>query len=140
MKPKVRLATATDLPLLLRAPDLFDGVPSAEGLARHFDSPSAFLALALNGSSVLGFASAFLHVRPDQPAEMYIDDLGVLPRHRRNGIATALIDCLTQTAKASSCNAIWVLADKTAQALGFYQALGWEREGSHIAMFTRKLT
>ena len=55
------------------------------------------------------------------------------------GIATALISRLSDHARALECTEIWVVADPTDMAEGFYQSLGWARTGDRLAMFTRSL-
>ena len=67
---------------------------------------------------------------------MLIIELGVAEDRRREGIATLLIEAAKEKARSLSCVELWVLADPTEEALGFYQSLDATREGSHVAMFT----
>ncbi|MEL6701318.1 MAG: GNAT family N-acetyltransferase, partial [Pseudomonadota bacterium] len=60
--------------------------------------------------------------------------------HQRQGIATGLVAAAEAHARSLECQEIWVFSDPTPDALGFYTSLGWAREGSHIAMFTKVLT
>lgn len=140
MSVEVRLATRADHGMLLASADLFDVAPDPQGLASFLTAPQHVMAIAIAEKTCVGFASAAHHLRPDQPPEMYIDDLGVDEASRRCGIATRLVSCLIEEARARACSTIWVLADPTDEARGFYTALGWAREGSHVALFSKELT
>ncbi|MEO0939815.1 MAG: GNAT family N-acetyltransferase [Pseudomonadota bacterium] len=136
---EVRRATPDDLDLILGAGHLFDGPPDAATTAEFLSDPRHHLFVAPYGRP-LGFLSALDYIHPDKPRAFWINELGVDARARRQGIATALILAAETHARSLGCTEIWVLADPTEEALGFYASLGWAREGSHIAMFTKALT
>lgn len=137
---EVRRATPADLDLVMRAGTLFDGPPDAVRTAEMLDDPRHHLFLALSIGKPLGFLSAVDYIHPDKPRAMWINELGVHFGVRRRGVGTRLVDGAMAHARALKCAEIWVLADPTQAALGFYASLGWAREGEHIAMFTKALT
>lgn len=136
MTVMVRFATLSDHDLLMNSVDLFDDPPHTEWLTEFLDDDRHHMALAVEGLECVGFLSAVDYVHPDKPPQMWINELGVVETRRRQGIATRLIDAAKARAKARKCSDLWVLADPTTEAIGFYQSLDAQREGSHIAMFT----
>ncbi len=140
MTIRVRFATLADRDLLLTAEDLFDDPPQREWLDAFLQDPRHHLAIAVDQTECIGFLSAVDYVHPDKPPQMWINELGVIDSRRREGVATALIDAAKNKAKSLNCSELWVLADPTEEALGFYASLEARREGTHIAMFTFDLT
>ncbi|MEO0752791.1 MAG: GNAT family N-acetyltransferase [Pseudomonadota bacterium] len=140
MAVTIHFATQSDRDLILTSQDLFDDAPRAEWVDVFLADPRHHMALAVEGSTCLGFLSALDYVHPDKPPQMWINELGVVETRRREGIATALIDATLKEARLRQCSELWVLADPTPEALGFYASLNAQREGSHIAMFTFDLT
>jgi aminoglycoside 3-N-acetyltransferase I len=89
-----------------------------------------FIALAAikNGSVVGGIAAYELRKFEQERSEIYIYDLAVAEAHRREGIATALIEELRRIAAARGAYVIFVQADiGDAPAIALYTKLG-ERE------------
>lgn len=136
MTVTVRFAERSDRDLLLRSVDLFDDPPQPEWLDAFLSDARHHMALAMDQETCVGFLSAVDYVHPDKAPQMWINELGVAEERRREGIATRLIDAAKEKARRLSCVELWVLADPTEEALGFYQSLDATREGSHVAMFT----
>ncbi len=66
-------------------------------------------------------------------SEIYIYDLAVLPAHRRQGIATALVGELKQVAAARGAYVVFVQADcGDAPAVALYSRLGKREEVLHF--------
>lgn len=89
-----------------------------------------FVALAaLDGAQVVGGLAAYVLRKFEQPrSEVYIYDLAVRASHRRQGIATALIEALRPIARDRGAWVIFVQADHgDAPAIALYESLG-ERE------------
>ncbi|MGI0487057.1 N-acetyltransferase family protein [Pantanalinema rosaneae CENA516] len=56
---------------------------------------------------------------------IYLEDLFVLPAHRRQGIATRLLACLAERAVAEACGRLeWSVLDWNQPAIDFYQRIG----------------
>ena len=56
---------------------------------------------------------------------IYLDDLYVLERYRRHGIAAALLDKLFDIARNESCNRVrWQVLDWNVNAIQFYEKIG----------------
>ncbi|WP_420013292.1 GNAT family N-acetyltransferase [Tateyamaria sp.] len=137
---EVRRTTRADLDVIMGAPHLFDAPPDPDRTAEMLDDPRHHLFLALSMGDPVGFLSAVDYIHPDKPRAMWINELGVLETARRRSVATRLTAEASAHAQTIGCTEIWVLADPTHEALGFYASLSWAREGDHIAMFTKALT
>jgi ribosomal protein S18 acetylase RimI-like enzyme len=57
----------------------------------------------------IGFIAAFRN--QDNPKELYIQDLVVHPKARRQGIATALLEAVLSSAKALGCERAWLTSE-----------------------------
>ena len=94
-----------------------------------------FIALAaLKNDSVVGGIAAYeLHKFEQERSEIYIYDLAVAAAHRREGIATALIQKLKKIAAARGAYVIFVQADiGDAPAIELYTKLGTREDVLHF--------
>lgn len=110
--------------------------PSADYLRRLLGGDS-FIALAAlkNGEVVGGIAAYELKKFEQERSEIYIYDLAVLQAHRREGIATALIETLKKIALARGVYAIFVQADTSIEdepAIALYSKMGTRLEVLHF--------
>jgi aminoglycoside 6'-N-acetyltransferase I len=127
----IRRVRPGDEPLFERiADDVFDHPVSEAVLSRFLAAPGHHLVVALADGEVVGQAAAMLHRHPDgRPVELYVDELGVAPSHRRQGIARRLLDELLAVGRELGCREAWVgtEADNVA-ATTLYASLGAEPE------------
>jgi GNAT superfamily N-acetyltransferase len=86
---------------------------------------------ALVGSAAIGYAITFFTYSSFQARPtLYIEDIFVLPEHRRGGAGTALFGALVEEARRSGCARIeWVVLDWNTSAQQFYRKLG----ANHLA-------
>ena len=110
--------------------------PSAAYLRRLLGS-DYFIALAAvkNGKVVGGIAAYELRKFEQERSEIYIYDLAVAAAHRREGIATALIDELGNVAAARGAYAIFVQSDTSVEdeaAIALYTKLGKREDVLHF--------
>lgn len=90
------------------APDVFDGPVDAVQLEAFIADPRHFMILAIHGDNVVGMLSAVEYLHPDKPPQMWINEVGVTPDHRRRGIGRELIGRLLDIAKARGCACAWL--------------------------------
>lgn len=104
--------------------------PSRAYLKRLLGSDYFIALAALKNDSVVGGIAAYeLHKFEQQRSEIYIYDLAVAAAHRREGIATALIQKLKKIAAARGAYVIFVQADiGDAPAIELYTKLGAREE------------
>ncbi|MEO3432556.1 AAC(3)-I family aminoglycoside N-acetyltransferase [Inquilinus sp. CAU 1745] len=94
-----------------------------------------FIALAaVKGGAVVGGLAAYeLHKFERERSEIYIYDLAVAEPHRRQGVATALIEELKNIAAARGAYVIFVQADHGDDpAIALYTKLGTREDVLHF--------
>lgn len=119
--------------------DVFDGPVIPEHLASFLADPKQHIIVAIDAGQMCGICSGMHHHHPDKAPDMWINELSVATPWRRRGIATQMIGALRDLGAALGCREVWVVADPTDMAEGFYTSLGWSREGERLAMFSTTL-
>jgi aminoglycoside 3-N-acetyltransferase I len=143
----VRQISRNDLPLmeaLLKTfGEAFDDIdtytakrPSPAYLRRLLETDYFIGLVALNGNEVIGGIAAYELVKFEQErSEIYIYDLAVAAAHRREGIATALIEELKNIGAARGAYVIFVQADTGVAdepAIALYTKLGTREDVLHF--------
>lgn len=118
-------------------PDTYTGRYAGDDYLLDLLATDYFLALvALHGDEVVGGLAAYELKKFEQArSEFYIYDLAVAAHHRRQGIATALIDQLKQIAAERGAYVIFVQADtgpEDAAAIALYDKLGQRESVLHF--------
>jgi ribosomal protein S18 acetylase RimI-like enzyme len=81
------------------------------------------------------------HVHPDKEPELWINEVGVAPTHRGQGIGKQLIDALLEAGRSRGCTEAWVLTDRTNEAaMRLYASRGGKEFPRDQVMFTFKLS
>lgn len=125
----IRAGPATSGVLDRVAGDVFDERIDLGRLAAYLADPSHLMVLAVSNGEVIGQARGVVHRHPDEPTELYIDNLGVTPARKREGVATRLLDDLVAWSRSLGCEQAWVgteVDNDAARAL--YQGRGSEAE------------
>jgi aminoglycoside 3-N-acetyltransferase I len=109
----------------------------SDAYLRRLLSDNAFIALAaLKNDEVVGGLVAYELKKFEQArSEIYIYDLAVLQAHRRQGIATALIEKLKEIAVTRGAYVIFVQADTDVEdepAIALYTKLGTREDVLHF--------
>lgn len=143
----IRHLTPNDVPLmvaLLRTfgeafndSDTYTSHRPSEDYLRRLLGGDTFIALAaLKGGVVVGGVAAYeLKKFEQERSEIYIYDLAVAAGHRREGIATALIEKLKQMAAQRGAYVIFVQADvgiEDEPAIALYTKLGRREDVLHF--------
>jgi ribosomal protein S18 acetylase RimI-like enzyme len=122
----VKVLQPGDTRILLNvAAEVFDN-PVDPQLTREFlEDPRHHIAVAIDNNQVVGFASGVHYVHPDKPPEMWINEVGVAPTHRRRGLARAVLRSLLEVARERQCTSAWVLTDQSNEAaIALYESTG----------------
>jgi GNAT superfamily N-acetyltransferase len=134
----IRAAVPADVPLLHRlivalaeyerAPDAVTGTPAMLAEALFGERPSAEALLAEVGGEVAGFALFHGTFSTWECAPgLWLEDIYVLPEHRRAGVGGALVRHLAALALERGCTRLeWAALDWNEPALRFYRRLGAE--------------
>lgn len=135
----IHIINSANLGLLdVVAPDVFDTPIQPQLLAAFCDQPSHFMAVAEVHQLVVGQIRAILHLNPDEPPTLYIDNLGVTPNQKRKGIARALMNTAWNWGRAQGAKSFWVATEwQNDEAKAFYAAFALKEQ--KIAYFEGKL-
>ncbi len=110
--------------------------PSAGYLQRLLGGDSFIALAALKSGDVVGGIAAYeLRKFEQERSEIYIYDLAVAAAHRREGIATALIEELKKIAAGRGAYAMFVQADTGSEdeaAIALYTKLGAREDVLHF--------
>lgn len=141
MTLSIRLLDAGDVAVLTRvAPDVFDNDLDPERTREFLRDPRHHLAVALDNDMVVGFASGVHYVHPDKPPELWINEVGVAPTHRRQRIGQQVLRALFDRGRELGCREAWVLTDRPNEAaMRFYGSLAEAEAATDHVMFTFRL-
>jgi aminoglycoside 3-N-acetyltransferase I len=147
MPVDVRHLTANDVPLMKALLATFGeafhdretytaNIPGDDYLRRLLGGDTFIALAAVDNDEVVGGLAAYELRKFEQArSEIYIYDLAVAARHRRQGIATALIGRLKQIGAARGAWAMFVQADTGVEdepAIALYTKLGRREEVLHF--------
>lgn len=112
MTPAIFRITPANATCLNRVdPEIFDAEIDPERVAAFVASKDHLMVVASAGGIVLGQIRGIIHVQPDGPNQLYIDNLGVSPTYQRLGIATLLLKELLAWGKENGCEDAWVATE-----------------------------
>jgi ribosomal protein S18 acetylase RimI-like enzyme len=123
---EIRVLGAGDSDVLARvAPEVFDHPINPFWTAEFLCDPRLHLVVALDGETVVGFASGVHYLHPDKPPELFINEVGVAPSHHRQGLGQRVLQALLERGRALGCTQAWVLTSRTnPAAMRLYASLG----------------
>lgn len=135
------LASGDDSLLQSVADDMFDDPLLPEATREFLRDPRHHLAVAIDGGSIVGFASAVHYVHPDKAApELWINEVGVAPSHQRRGIGKAILAALLEHGRSLGCSEAWVLTERgNGAALRLYGSLGGVEPEHETVMLSFRL-
>jgi len=122
----IRILAPTDASILgCVAPGVFDNAIDPRWTSEFLADPRHHMVVALLGDQVVGMASAVHYVHPDKPPELWVNEVGVAPAHRRQGIGRQLLRALFVHGKALGCSEAWLGTEATnLAARRLYAAVG----------------
>jgi aminoglycoside 6'-N-acetyltransferase I len=119
------------------APEVFDHDVQPDWCADFLADPRHHLVVARSDDVVVGMASAVDYFHPDKAPQLWINEVGVSPEYRRQGIGRRLVERLVQLATELGCTEAWVLTDaENAAANRLYAAAGAETPPAQSLMYT----
>ena len=134
----IRLLCPSDATVLDRlAPEVFDHDVQPDWCEDFLADPRHHLVVALADDIVVGMASAVDYIHPDKAPQLFINEVGVSPAYRRQGIGRRLMERLVELATELGCTEAWVLTDaENAAANRLYAAAGAEVPPAQSLMYT----
>lgn len=127
---EIRLLGPADAAVLDRVADGVFDEPVRADLTRAFLADARHhLVVALDAGVVVGMASAVDYVHPDKPPQLWVNEVGVAPSHRRRGIARRLMAALFARGRALGCAEAWLGTEHdNGPARALYAGLGGAAE------------
>ena len=133
---RVREARPGDVDEVVRFQDAFDYNVLSEETTRFLDDQRHHLLLGYVDDQPAGFVSAVEVFHPDKRSELFLNEVAVVERARRRGVARALIDELKRLGRDRGCAVMWVLTDEAnAPAMSLYRSTGGVWNGDVHVMF-----
>lgn len=93
------------------ADNVFDAKLSVASLRSFLDDQNHHMVIAKDGATIIGFVSAVSYVHPDKPWEIWINEVGVAPDWRGQGIAKSLLSMMLEHGRSIGCVEAWVLTE-----------------------------
>jgi aminoglycoside 6'-N-acetyltransferase I len=122
----IRLLGAGDGDVLARvAPDVFDEPVEPRWVTAFLTDARHHMAVALDDGVVVGMVSAVDYVHPDKAPQLWINEVGVAPTHRRRGIGRRLLAAMLAHGRALGCTEAWLGTEEdNVAARGLYEQAG----------------
>jgi ribosomal protein S18 acetylase RimI-like enzyme len=123
---EVKILQRGDESILMNvAAEVFDNPIDAELTREFLEDPRHHIAVAIDDGLVVGFASGVHYVHPDKPPELWVNEVGVAPTHRRHGLGKAVLTTLFEVGRTHNCTVAWVLTDRSnVAAMALYSSVG----------------
>jgi len=130
MAPTIRFLGPADAAILANvAPEVFDNEVDPRWTAEFLADPRHHIAVALAGEQVIGMATAVHYLHPDKGPELWINEVGVAPAFRNQGIGKQLIALLLSRGRALGCTEAWLGTEESnIAARRLYAAVGGVEE------------
>lgn len=133
----VRLLRSDEADVLQNvAPDVFDHAIDLAQTDAFFDDPRHHLGVALDGTLVVGMASAVEYYHPDKPPALWINEVGVAPNYQRRGIGKQLVTILLELGRTLGCTEAWVGTETENQAARRLYEVSGGGTGEPFVMYT----
>jgi aminoglycoside 6'-N-acetyltransferase I len=107
------------------AAEVFDNPIDTELTKEFLEDSRHHIAVAIDDGMVVGFASGVHYIHPDKQPELWINEVGLAPTHRRRGLGKAVLRALFEVGRALNCNVAWVLTYRNnVAAMALYSSVG----------------
>lgn len=90
------------------AEEVFDNAICQSQLDAFLNCPRHLMVLAVEEGLVVGMASAVEYFHPDKQPQLWINEVGVTPTRRNEGIGRKLIQSLINIGKERGCAYVWL--------------------------------
>lgn len=120
--------------------EVFDHGVQPALLQAFLSNPANVLIVAVVEDTVIGMASGIAYVHPDKPLQLFVNELAVSPRFRRQGIGKKLFAALLQRGKELGCREAWVATEvDNVAARALYATNGGKEDADRAVVYTYRL-
>jgi len=136
MPSEVRFLRAGEEEILSAVADgVFDRPVHPEWASAFLAQSNHHLAVAIDHGTVVGMATAVHYLHPDKPPELWINEVGVAPKHRGAGLGRRLLAALFAVGRSVGCQEAWTLTHRTNDAARrLFRSLGGDEEDDGTLM------
>jgi aminoglycoside 6'-N-acetyltransferase I len=104
---------------------VFDDPVDPRWAAHFLADPRHHIVVALDAGEVVGMTSAVDYVHPDKAPQLWINEVGVAPTHRRRGVGRRLLEAMLAHGRALGCTEAWLGTEEdNVAARGLYEGAG----------------
>jgi ribosomal protein S18 acetylase RimI-like enzyme len=119
------------------ASDVFDNKIEPQLVREFLDDPRHHIAVALDGTLMVGMASAVHYVHPDKPAQLFVNEVAVSESHQKQGVGSKLLSLLLSRGRELGCTEAWVATEQdNIAARALYAKAGGEEDSAQVLMYT----
>jgi len=119
------------------SPGVFDNEIIPLRATEFLNDPRHHIVAALEDGVVVGFASGVHYVHPDKTPELFVNEVGVAPSHRRLGIGKKLLETLLDVGRAEGCLEAWVGTEPSnTAAIALYASIDGAEAPENFVTFT----
>lgn len=112
MSVSIEILDSTNVYLLNECThDVFDYAIDSRQLTAFIEDPRHMMTIAVENETVVGMASGVECFHPDKQPHLFINEVGVAPTHRRQGIGRELVIALIEFARERGCTCAWLGTD-----------------------------
>ncbi len=118
------------------ADGVFDHAIDPDRLKAYIANPLNWMCVALHDTQVVGMCMSVIHLHPDKPTELFLDEIGTGDDWRRQGVARQLMQMVFDRCDAEGIEEIWLGTEPdNVAARGLYEGFKHEREDAVIYYF-----
>ena len=118
------------------AEEEFDGDVEPRLVDELLPTPGHLVVVAVRDGVVIGQVQGYVHRHLDAEAELYIDNLGITPTVRRQGVASGLLEAILEWGTEVGCDQAWIVTEPDNDAAnGLYQSIGADQSSTTMYSF-----
>ena len=135
-----KLLEEQDLNLMLNFVDDENTLYNKIDLKKFIDNNNSFGFIVLADNKIIGFASAYLLLKPDGRKVMYLDAIDIMQEYQGQGYGTGLISFVCDYAKNLGCYEMFLITNKSnTSACKCYEASGGKSDNDDDIVYVYDL-
>lgn len=108
-----KLLEEQDLELMLDFGDDENTQYKIEDLAKYINNENSYGFIAKLDNKIVGFATAYMLLKPDGRKVLYLDTIDVMPEYQGKGYGTELILYACEFGKSINCYKMYLITNKS---------------------------
>ena len=108
-----KLLEENDLEMMLDFVDDENTKYTIEDLKKYIEEKNNYGFIAIVDNKIVGFAAAYMLLKPDGRKELYVDTVDVMAEYQGNGYGTGLITFACEFAKSIDCYKMFLITNRS---------------------------